>query len=219
MRLFAKWMLAFSVLVGSWFMAGTSHAALVTLDAASGLNIFIAVDTTEQLEFVLPSDLASINSMELDFRYDTPNPGPATGTASLEFFFVQDVGTSPVTAFAIGGIYGIGAGETAAAYDGQTLNTNDGSFSYILPFLPSTYQFGTLSATVPWAALAGSNLVINFYNGGSGGFTNVSPEILRATLKLNYNVASSGAVPEPSTLAIALVGLAGWRGRRMLRRS
>jgi hypothetical protein len=38
-------------------------------------------------------------------------------------------------------------------------------------------------------------------------------------MTLNYNSTSGGVVPEPSTLAIALVGLAGWRGRRMLRRS
>ena len=219
MRLFAKWMLAFSVLVGSWFMAGTSHAAVVTLNAVFGLNIPIAIGNTELLEFTLPGDLVSINSMELDFTYNTPNPGVSIGTASLEFFFEQDATTSPTTAFAIGGTYGLGAGIISGAYDGQVLSPGDASFVYTLPFLASSYQFANLSATAPWAALAGSNLQIGVYNGGDGGFTNISPEIITATLNLNYNVAICGAVPEPSTLAIALVGLAGWRGRRMLRRS
>jgi hypothetical protein len=218
MRLFANWMLAFTVLVGSMSMAGNSYAAVVTLNAVFGLNLPIAIGNTELLEFTLPGDLVSINNMELDFTYNTPNPGVSSGTASLEFFFEQDATTSPTTAFAIGGTYGLGSGITNGAWDGQVLTPGDASFLYTLPFLASSYQFGNLSATAPWAALAGNNLKIGVYNGGDGGFTTISPEIITATLKLNYNVAGSGAVPEPSTLAIALVGLAGWRGRKLVRR-
>jgi hypothetical protein len=158
MRLFAKWMLAVAVLVGSVSMAGTSYAAVVTLNAVFGLNLPIAIGNTELLEFTLPGDLVSINSMELDFTYNTPNPGVSSGTASLEFFFEQDATTSPTTVFAIGGTYGLGAGIISGAYDGQVLSPGDASFAYTLPFLASSYLFANLSATTPWAALAGSNL-------------------------------------------------------------
>jgi hypothetical protein len=57
------------------------------------------------------------------------------------------------------------------------------------------------------------------YNGADGFPSNVTVTVLSANLKLDYNTTGGGVVPEPSTLAIALVGLAGWRGRRMLRRS
>jgi|688.fasta_scaffold00074_53 hypothetical protein len=219
-----RWVVALTVAVGSLAIGSASHGAVVTLNATIS-NLQIGLGNTDQLQFTLPNDLTSINSIQFDFTYftDFPSvpgfPNAQNGSASLEFFFEQDTSTFPVTVFAVGGVYSIDSGLTSTVYSTPTFNVGGIGFSYTLPFLASIYQFGVLSATAPWTALAGGNIAINAYNGGDGGFTDVFPLITAATMTLNYNSTSGGVVPEPSTLAIALVGLAGWRGRRMLRRS
>jgi hypothetical protein len=212
------WMVALSVAVGSLAMSGTSAGAVVSLNAASGLNAPISGGSSGMVEFNLPADVGTINSFTLSFTYsDGSTSTPTFGVGSLEITVAQAPLITGSSLFAVGGVYNISptATSTAASFTSTvgdvSATLTDSGFAL--------FSLDPLSATGMWGASAGSTFPIFFTNSDSNP-TSVAPQILSATLLLNYNATGGGgAIPEPSTLAIALVGLAGWRGRRMLRRS
>ncbi len=213
------WMAALSVAVGSLAMTGTSTGAVVSLNANSGLNTPIAGGSSEEVAFALPADVATINGFTISFSYaDGSTTTPSFGVGSLEVALFQSLPIAPgASIFIAGGVYNISpsATPTAASF---TSNVGDSSATSIDPSVSSFYSLDPLNATGLWGLSAGSAISFYFLNATTSP-TSVAPQILSATLLLDYNPAGGGgAVPEPSTLAIALVGLAGWRGRRMLRR-
>jgi hypothetical protein len=213
------WVAALSVAVGSLAMTGTSTGAVVSLNAVSGLNTPISGGLSEEVAFALPADVATINGFTISFSYaDGSTTTPSSGVGSLEVLLFQSPPTVGASIFIAGGVYNIfpSATPNAASF---TSKVGDSSATSIDPSFPIYYTLDPLSATGLWGLSAGSAFSFYFSNTITSP-TTVRPQILSATLLLDYNPAGGGgAVPEPSTLAIALVGLAGWRGRRMLRRS
>jgi hypothetical protein len=216
MRKLVQWMAAWAIAVGSLAIGSNSHGAVVTLNATGGLNTGVSPSAT--LSFLLPADVLTINSFTFDFTYEaSAAPGPILGTASLEFALLQSIPfVAGADLFGITGVYAISP--TGPTNQSITASVGDPSFAFTLSDFTATYSMNSLSSTGVWNLLAGNNISIFVYNGADGSFTNVVPTITAATLTLDYNPTGGGVVPEPSTLAIALVGLAGWRGRRMLRR-
>ena len=212
------WMAALSVAVGSLAMTGTSTGAVVSLNANSGLNTPISGGGSEEVAFALPADVATINGFTISFSYaDGSTTTPAFGVGSLEVTLFQSPVALGASIFIAGGVYNISpsATPTAASF---TSNVGDSSATSIDPSVSVYYSVDPLNATGLWGLSAGSAISFYFLNATTSP-TSVAPQILSATLLLDYNPAGGGgAVPEPSSLAIALVGLAGWRGRRMLRR-
>jgi hypothetical protein len=211
------WVAALSVAVGSLAMTGTSTGAVVSLSANTGLNTPISGGFSEEVSFALPADVATINGFTISFSYaDGSTTTPSFGVGSLEVLLFQTPATLGASIFIAGGVYNISpsATSTAASF---TSNVGDSSATSIDPAFAFYYTLDPLSATGLWGLSAGSAFSFYFSNTTTSP-TSVTPKILSATLLLDYNTPGGGAVPEPSTLAIALVGLAGWRGRRMLRR-
>ncbi|MFY7970080.1 MAG: PEP-CTERM sorting domain-containing protein [Pirellulaceae bacterium] len=214
------WMAALSVAVGSLAMTGTSTGAVVSLNANSGLNTPIAGGSSEEVSFApLPADLDTINGFTISFSYaDGSTTTPSFGVGSLEVVLFQSLPIAPgASIFIAGGVYNISPSATATAAS-FTSNVGDSSATSIDTTASLFFTLDPLSAYGLWGLSAGSTISFFFVNATTSP-TSVAPKILSATLLLDYNPAGGGgAVPEPSTLAIALVGLAGWRGRRMLRR-
>jgi hypothetical protein len=222
MQLFAKWMLAASVLVGSLSMAVHSNAAVVALNAVSGTGVFKDDGQTGELGFSLPANLASIQNFSLTINFETDTSALGFGTATIQVYLEQDTAAlAPPPpgrgAFALGETSGLAHGATISPVYNAAVGASSATLSG--SFLQSQFNFGPLSATGLWDDFAGSTYKVFFYVSGTNEPTSVSVRANSATMSLTYNeTAGGGAVPEPSTLAIALVGLAGWRGRRMLRR-
>jgi hypothetical protein len=218
-RLVLNAVIAALVGIGSLVTSDSGCAAIVNLSGVGpALNLAISEGGSGPIYFALPSDFASLNSIEFDFTYSSTGGSPSLGTASLEFVLGTDAGATPSEAFGVVGIYNLPAGIVAGSFDGSPINVGTPSFSFNLPLFGSVANLISLPATAP-DFVAGSNIAMLVYNGADGFPSNVTVTVLSANLKLDYNTTGGGVVPEPSTLAIALVGLAGWRGRRMLRRS
>jgi hypothetical protein len=194
-----------------------ADAASVTLSALTGTGESFGDGVTKVFSFTLPTGLTSINSFQLDFEFFT-NTTTDIGDGVLQGFLEQDTAAIPGrSAFAFG--------ETTIGHGSvfnwsASFNAGDSSYTLTPGFLTSQFNFGTLSSTGLWDDSAGSTFNLYYYASASSGATNVEFTATKADLILDYNTSGGGgAIPEPSTLAIALVGLAGWRGRRLLRRS
>jgi hypothetical protein len=217
-RLVLNAVIAALVGIGSLVTSDSGCAAIVNLSATGGgaLNSPLGAENGETIFFTLPNDFASLNSIELDFTYNTNSGSPAFGTASLEFVLFID--SSALSGFGVVGVYGLVANISGGSYDGSPISVGTPSYSFALPFFGTRMNLTSLPGIAP-DFVAGNPIVFGLYNGADGSPSSTTITVLSANLKLDYNTTGGGVVPEPSTLAIALVGLAGWRGRRMLRRS
>jgi hypothetical protein len=210
------WVAAVSVAVGSLAITGTSTGAVVTLNAISGLNDPIYGDQLRTVEFLLPSDVGTINGFTLSFTFDDASTTAAFGAAYLQVVVPQAAPGPGASIFGVVGVDNIAAGSNITITIAK--GVGDASSGLTDPEWLD-YTHSPLSSTGLWGILAGANFPFFFLNSEVNGLTSVAPRITAASLTLDYNSnGGGGAVPEPSTLAIALVGLAGWRGRRMLRR-
>lgn len=199
------------------------HAAVVNLSATSGLGAFVGENATGTIGFTLPGDLAGIQSFSLTVNFETNSSPVGFGTATVQAYLLQDTALpSPpppgTSAFALGEsgsmAHGITISPTYNAVVGSPSATFSGSF------LQGLYNFGPLVSPGLWDDAAGSTFNVFYYVSGTSGPTSVTVRANSASLTLTYDQAGGGggAIPEPSTLAIALVGLAGWRGRKLVRR-
>lgn len=216
MSVISRCLLLCSALFCSRLIDSSAVAASVTLSATTGTNVSFGDGVTRVFSYTLPSNLASINGFQLDFSFSTNNASDI-GDGVLQGYFEQDNASLP-------GRSAFSFGETTAPQNvnfNWTMGYSVGNNSYTLTpgFLTSQFNFGTLSSTGLWDDYAGTTFELYFYASAASAATNVEFTATKADLILNYNTSSGGTIPEPSTLAIALVGLADWRGRRMLRRS
>jgi hypothetical protein len=225
MRKLIQWMAAWAIAVGSLAIGSDSRGAVVTLNWSfpPGGAAFVPGGGTGSINFNLPSDLLSINKFTLTVSTEAdPAPAapfPAFGNSRAQFFIEQDTSAIPGrAAFAIGETVELSHAETKTNTFSNH-QVSDSSAPLTGTLLSSVYNFGPLDSGGLWDDSAGGPFSLYFGVLASEFGSSVSLRLSSATLTLDYNPTGGGVVPEPSMLAIALVGLAGWRGRRMLRRS
>jgi hypothetical protein len=219
MRIFFGWLILASIAVASLSVNECSFGGVVvSLNPTTGLGTPISAGNLHNLNFQLPSDIASINSVSLSYTYADSTVGANIGLASLDVFFPQEAPGAGAS------IFGISQVDSIAFNSSDTINSGTftiGSSGVQLDsqLANNTFSPQTLDPVGWWVSASSSPhpFLIYFYNDAMGGSTTVKPAITSATLTINYNSTNANQVPEPTTFAMAIMGIATWAGRRVLR--